>query len=190
MTLESLHSEPRDDPPSFEAVMAEFGPALARLARAYEHEPSRAEDLLQDICLALWRALPSFRDESSLRTFVFRIAHNRGLTHGFREGRRGAVKQNTVSLQAASESPDPRPSAEERVDLRQRRERLMIALRELPLSLRQPVSLKLEGLSGPEIAEILGLSSGAVRARLHRGQKQLAERLPSLFEAPRQEEKP
>lgn len=173
------------DETRFEHVLAEFGPALARLARIYEHEPSRAEDLLQDICLAVWKALPRHREEASLRTFVFRIAHNRGLTHGWRES-----KRSTLPLQAAIEASDPRPSAEDRADQRQRREVLLRALRELPLSLRQPVSLKLEGLSAPEIGEILEVSPGAVRVRLHRAQKQLAERLPSLFQARPQEKSP
>ena len=157
----------------FEQVLREFGPALARLASTYEREPARAEDLYQDICLALWKALPSRRGESSLRTFVYRIAHNRGLTHGWRESKRSAEP-----LPETLEARDPNPSAEEQVDHRQRRQLLQAAVRRLPLGLRQVVSLRLEGFSAVEIGEVLELSSGNVRVRLHRAQKQLAESLP------------
>ena len=65
----------------FGRLLQEHGPALNRLAAGYEWDPVERQDLLQDIALAIWRALPAFRGESSERTFVFRIAHNRGLTH-------------------------------------------------------------------------------------------------------------
>ncbi len=162
----------------FQKSLREFGPALARLASTYEREPARAEDLYQEICLALWKALPSWRQDSSLRTFVYRIAHNRGLTHGWREG-----KRNAEPLPEVLETRDPTPNAEERVDHRQRLEHLQVAVRRLPLGLRQAVSLKLEGLSAVEIGEILDLSPGNVRVRLHRAQKLLAESLPKRFQS-------
>lgn len=156
----------------FRQVLDDYGPALARLARVYEREPGRAEDLHQEICLALWKALPGWRRQASLRTFVFRIAHNRGISHGRREQLR-----TTLPLDEAVETVDPSPNAEVRAGHRQRREHLLAAVRELPLGLRQAVSLKLEGLSGPEIADILDLSPGAVRVRLHRAQQTLKDRL-------------
>ena len=155
-------------------VLEELGPALGRLVRTYEADPARAEDLLQEICLAIWQALPRWQKRSSLRTFVFRIAHNRGATHGWREGRRA-----THPLESAPESIDPEPTIDSRLEQEQRRERLFAAVAELPLSLRLAVSLKLEGLSGTEIAEVLGLRPGAVRARLHRAQKLLSRRVPT-----------
>ena len=70
-SLESQYSE----------LWAEFGGSLARLVQSYEALPQAQEDLLQEIRLAIWMALPKFRGDSSLKTFVFRIAHNRSLTH-------------------------------------------------------------------------------------------------------------
>lgn len=160
-------------------ILEDLGPALRRLAQTYERDPARAEDLLQEICLAIWQALPRWRRGSSLRTFVFRIAHNRGSTHGWREGRRAAQP-----LDSAPESIDPGQSAEARLEQKQRREHLFTAVAALPLGLRQAVFLKLEGLSGAEIAEVLALSPGAVRARLHRARKILACRVPALATIP------
>jgi RNA polymerase sigma factor (sigma-70 family) len=65
----------------FEDLLREYDPGLRRLAASYESLAHAREDLLQDIRLALWTALPRFRGECSMRTFVYRIAHNRSLSH-------------------------------------------------------------------------------------------------------------
>jgi RNA polymerase sigma-70 factor (ECF subfamily) len=55
-----------------EAVLGEYDGALRRLVAAYERDADLQRDLLQEIRLALWRALPSFRGQSSERTFIYR----------------------------------------------------------------------------------------------------------------------
>ena len=62
----------------FDALLEAHGPSLARLAASYARRASEHDDLFQEIAFAIWRALPGFRGECSERTFVFRIAHNRG----------------------------------------------------------------------------------------------------------------
>ena len=67
-----------------EHIFQEFGPALSRVAASYAPAGAEREDLLQDIALGIVMALPKFREECSLRTFVYRIAHNRGLDHAWK----------------------------------------------------------------------------------------------------------
>jgi RNA polymerase sigma-70 factor (ECF subfamily) len=55
---------------------AGYGAALHRLAGAYEADPDKQRDLLQIVHLALWRSLASFDCRCSLRTWVYRVAHN------------------------------------------------------------------------------------------------------------------
>ena len=62
-------------------LLQEHDRALRRMAASYERDPSRRQDLVQEIWLAVWQALPRFRNECSERTFVFRIAHNRAVSH-------------------------------------------------------------------------------------------------------------
>jgi RNA polymerase sigma-70 factor, ECF subfamily len=57
-------------------IAEEFGAAIERLARAYEQDPDRRRDLLQEIHLAIWRSLALFDGRCSLRTWVYRVAHN------------------------------------------------------------------------------------------------------------------
>ena len=161
----------------YEGILRSHGAALARVAATYEADPSKRDDLVQDICLALWRALPGFRGESSERTFVFRIAHNRGLSHGFHQGRRA-----TVGLDGLGEHDpvDPRHDPESEAVASDRRSRLRWAVRSLPLPARQVLALSLEGLAQREIGEVLGVSEGNVAVRLHRAKKALRERLQAL----------
>ena len=60
----------------FEDAVLAHGPALGRLALAYEMNPEDRRDLLQEIHLALWRSFATFDDRCSLRTWVYRVAHN------------------------------------------------------------------------------------------------------------------
>lgn len=155
--------------PAFQRLLAENGGALRRVAATYEADPSRQEDLLQEILLALWRALPSFRGESSERTFLFRIAHNRGLSHLLKTKRAPLVELETLEEEEQEGLlADPRPDPEKSAARRQDRERLLEAIRALPLLPRQILTLCLEGLSHREIGEVLGLTENHVAVQLHR----------------------
>ena len=153
----------------YDRILREHGPALRRVAAIHEADPARREDLFQDICLALWQALPRFRGDCSERTFAFRIAHNRGLTHGWKA--RGA----TADLEEAEGLADTRRDPESELCDRDRRERLRAAVRRLPPVARQVVALSLEGLSHRDIGDVLGLTENNVAVRLTRARKLLRE---------------
>ena len=154
------------------ALLQAEAPALRRLAGAYEADPARRDDLVQEIALALWEALPRFRGDSSLRTFAYRIAHNQGLRHAGREaGRR------QVPLEAAGVVSDPRLDPLAAATEAEESARLQAAVRELPLLLREALVLRLEGLSAREIAAVLGTSENGVMIRLSRARAMLRERL-------------
>ncbi|HBL30665.1 MAG TPA: sigma-70 family RNA polymerase sigma factor [Acidobacteria bacterium] len=157
----------------FDRILREHGPALRRVAAAYEADPARREDLLQEICLALWKALPGFREEASERTFAFRIAHNRGLTHGWRA--RGTAVP--ADLEEAQELADPRLDPESALHAGERRDRLREAVYRLPFAARQVVVLSLEGMSQREIGEVLGITENNVAVRLTRARKLLRQAL-------------
>jgi RNA polymerase sigma-70 factor (ECF subfamily) len=157
----------------YDRFLREHGPALRRVAAIYEADLARREDLFQDVCLALWQALPRFRGDCSERTFAFRIAHNRGLSHGWR------ARGTPATLEEAGEIPDTRKDPESELCDRDRRERLREAVRLLPPVARQVVALSLEGLSHREIGEVLGLTENNVAVRLTRARKLLRQILES-----------
>ena len=154
----------------FDRLLAANGPALSRLAAAYTATSSDRDDLLQEIALALWQALPRFRAECSERTFLFRIATNRAIAYLSRR-RTQPVAEEEIEIRDPGPDPEAGLAREQRVD------RLMRAIRRLPLAYRQAVALSLEGLGYTEIAEVLGISESNVGARLTRARQILRESL-------------
>jgi RNA polymerase sigma factor (sigma-70 family) len=153
------------------ALLAEHSAPLARLAASYVRDAGDRDDLLQDIAVAIWRALPRFRGECSERTFLFRIAHNRGIAYITR--RRAPVVDADGELEIA----DARPNPEETLSTEQQGRRLLEAVQHLPVGHRQVVTLMLEGLSYGEIADVLGMTETNVGARLTRARQMLRRML-------------
>jgi RNA polymerase sigma-70 factor (ECF subfamily) len=89
-----------------QAVLA-HGPALDRLATAYEADSEDRRDLLQEIQLALRRSFESFDGRCSLRTWVYRVAHNAATSHVLRSRRRKS--KTLVSREQIEEQRAPRP---------------------------------------------------------------------------------
>jgi RNA polymerase sigma-70 factor (ECF subfamily) len=136
------------------------------LARSYAVNDADGDDLFQEIMLAIWRALPRFRGECTLRTFVFRIGHNRALTFVKRRRRHEPIDR-------AVDLADARPGPAENAERAERQERLLAAVRQLPELQRQVVILSFEGLSQREIAEVLGSTENSIAVRLSRARATL-----------------
>jgi RNA polymerase sigma factor (sigma-70 family) len=153
----------------FEELMTAHGPALSRLAASYTRSASEREDLMQEIGLAIWSALPRFRGESSERTFLFRIAHNKAMT--------SLARRRPTTIEPVDEIADPRPDAEVTLSREQRSQRLLSAIRGLPVGYVQVVTLALEGLSYAEIADVLGITETNVGARVTRAREILRSAL-------------
>jgi len=154
----------------FHQLLSANGGALSRLAASYTNNPSDRDDLFQDIALAIWKALPGFRGESSERTFIFRIAHNRAITYSSHR-RPSATPADEVEL------PDPRPNPEKGFAREQQESRLFDAIHRLPIEYRQVITLTLEDMSYAEIAAVLGIGESNVGVRLNRARQLLRELL-------------
>ena len=158
------------DAHDIEAVLREHGPMLARIAASYERDVARREDLLQEISLALWRALGSWRGDASLRTFAARVAHNRAIDHLAKHAGRGEDELD-------EQHPDPLPDPFGHTEVQQRRSALLNAVQRLPLGYRHVVVLALEGFSHREIGQALALEENTVAQRLSRARKQLRDEM-------------
>ena len=155
----------------FDSLMAANGPALARLAASYTNTLTDRDDLLQEIAIAIWQALPRFRGECSERTFLFRIAHNRGIAYLARS------RSQTHEQAEETDVRDPKPDPEIELAQVQVAERLRQAIHRLPLVYRQVITLALEDLGYGEIAQVLGISETNVGVRLSRARQILRESL-------------
>lgn len=158
-------------PASFDDIWQRFSAQLARLCASYAPPGAARDDLLQDVALAVSRALPDFRGECSERTYVLRIAHNCGLRHALSRRRRAV--ERSVAHEHDLPSPVDEAGPDHIAERRQRAERLATALRSLPLEQQQVLVSAFEGLSHAETAAVLGVSENTVAVRLHRGRAAL-----------------
>jgi len=156
----------------YQQATSEFGNALDRLVRAYELDADKRRDLLQDIHLALWRSFEKFEARCSLRTWVYRVAHNIATSHVIRQRR---INPRLLSLEEIDPWPrhlDGRRDGHDRLDL----ERLLQLIHQLNPPDREIMLLYLEGLDGASIAEIMEMSAVNVRSKIHRIKAILARR--------------
>ena len=152
-----------------EAVAA-YGPALSRLARAYEADDEKRRDLLQEIHFQLWRSLLRFDGRCSIRTWIYRVAHHVAASHVLRERRTFSQLVNLEDLEAL---PDPASNAADRsLNL----ERLAALIQQLKPVDRQIIISYLEDMDAVSISEITGLSPANVAMRVHRIKNILARR--------------
>jgi RNA polymerase sigma-70 factor, ECF subfamily len=172
-STESAGTEPMDQDRLYRQVIAEHGAALARLAAGYEANIEQRRDLLQEIHVALWRSFSGFNAQCSLRTWVYRVAHNTASTHVLRDKRRKSSK--LLSLDELAEMPVEQDS-ERQVDEAAVLERLSALIQQLNPIERDIILLYLEGIEAVEIGEISGLSPDNVAQKIHRIKKLLRRR--------------
>lgn len=151
---------------------AEYGASIERLARAYEADPEKRRDLVQDIHVALWQSLAGFNGRCSLRTWVYRVSHNVVTSRVLRRrGRSPAL----VSLDALAAMPDGH-DGERTADRRLALQRLLALVQTLEPLDRQVILLYLEDLDAASIGEITGLSASHVATKVHRIKQILSRR--------------
>jgi RNA polymerase sigma-70 factor, ECF subfamily len=149
----------------YREAAAEYGGALDRLARAYEQDADKRRDLTQEIHFALWRSFETFDARCSLRTWIYRVAHNVAATHVARQRRFHAAA--LVSLEEVESLADPNPS-QPAADRRQALDRLLALIHRLKPLDRQVILSYLEGLDAAAIGEITGISPGNAATKIHR----------------------
>jgi len=158
----------------FERIATAYAAPMVRLARAHEADPSLQQDLLQEIHIELWRSLPAFGGRCSLRTWVYRVAHNVAATHVLRRRRHAA--KNLVSLDDMDIASEWQ-AMDVAVDEARVLARVHALIQRLKPLDREVFVLYLEGLPVDEMATIAGLSPSNIHTKLHRIRTLLATQL-------------
>ncbi|MCU1462883.1 MAG: polymerase subunit sigma-70 [Acidimicrobiales bacterium] len=162
-----------DTAASFAALIASSHGRDLALARRFVGDEQDAADVVQESYLRAWRALPSFRREAHLSTWLHAIITNTARTWRRRRGPNTPLDEH-ADVADTNPGADPAWHADVAVD----RVRLAAALADLPTGLRRVVILKdVRGLSHLEIAGALGISETAAKVRLHRARRRLREAL-------------
>ncbi len=149
---------------TFEEVYQTYSPKVFRLCMGYVNDPDWAKDLVQETFIAVWQNLPKFRNESSISTWVFRIASNNCLRQLEKEKRR---PKSELPFQMEEQQE---PSKDEKIAF------LYKCISELEETDRIIISLVLEDLPQAEIASITGLTDGNVRVKIHRIKEKLTDK--------------
>lgn len=153
-----------------EALWQEHGAMLIRSLRSYESDQHLLQDLAQNVFIAIQTSIELIEQARHPKAYLLRIAHNVATDHITRELRK-PVPDDALDPEDAGQNPAQLVEAEHK------QVRLMQAIRNLPLSVRQVIVLLLEGVEQSEIAEVLGISHGNVRVRINRGKQLLQEAL-------------
>ncbi|HXJ89419.1 MAG TPA: sigma-70 family RNA polymerase sigma factor [Candidatus Binatia bacterium] len=155
----------------YEEAAQSYGAALERLARAYEADADLRRDLLQEIHVGLWRSFSKFDGRCSLRTWIYRVAHNVGASHVLRWRRvRG---QELIGLEEMEDFPDANNRLQA-TDRSHALDRLLGLIQRLKPLDRHVILSYLEGLDAASIGEITGLSAANVATKIHRIKNVLA----------------
>jgi len=161
---------PQDD--LYEQVAVAFGAALDRLARSYESDSDKRRDLLQEIHLAMWRSLGAFAGQCSLRTWVYRVAHNVSVSHVLKNRRASAWP--LVSLDELENQSDI-VNTDGSIDRQRALARLYAVIQQLNPVDREVILLYLEDVDAASIGEITGISPTNVATKIHRIKKILTK---------------
>jgi RNA polymerase sigma-70 factor (ECF subfamily) len=147
-----------------------------------------AEDVLQETFLSAFEALDRFEGRSKLSTWLYRIAYNASL---MRLRRRKQMLTFSLDRPQDEDGQEPAESRhlvdwstmpDDRLLTAEARAEMDRAIAELPETLRSTFVLRdVQGLSGAETADVLGITVQAVKSRLHRARLQLRDRLSSYF---------
>jgi RNA polymerase sigma-70 factor (ECF subfamily) len=150
----------------FEEIYKTYWNKVFRICMGYVNDHDWAKDIAQETFVAVWKALPKFRNESAIGTWIFRIASNNCLRQIERQNR---MPRSEMPEQIAEHiEPDREPQVQF----------LYKCISELPETDRLIISLELEDVKQAEIAKIVGLSETNIRVKVHR----IKERLAKKFE--------
>jgi len=151
---------------AFELAMSAYGGRMLGLAFSILGDRAEAEDAAQDVMVRIWRALPQFRADSAVSTWIYTITRNRCLT---------MLKQRRAHEPVSLDEPGTREAAESVVAAPALESDVWTLLGTLPLPYRQALTLfYAEEKSYEEIARILDMPIGTVKTHIHRGRKLLA----------------
>jgi RNA polymerase sigma-70 factor (ECF subfamily) len=165
--------------PSFDELVAEQHERVARLCYRLLGWREDVEDAVQDVFVAAFRALPGFRGDSGVTTWLTRITVNACRSHM----RKRFPRLRFFAKRLEEHEPSLVPAPDDALMDGERFERVRLAIRRLPVKYREAVVLRyLEDFAVSEIGEVLGLGKNAVEVRLNRARKYLKEDLAEILE--------
>lgn len=148
----------------FEEIYITYWQKIFRLCMGYVNDYAQAQDLTQETFITVWQQLPKFRNESSVGTWIFRIASNNCLRQIEKQKR---YTKADLPFHLANENI---------INIEPKIQFLHKTISELPEIDRIIISLELENVKQAEIANIVGLSEANIRVKVHRIKEKLTQK--------------
>ena len=175
------------DREALEALLAQHQPQIYRFGLKMCRDPEDAKDVLQDTLFAMARGVHDFRGASSVSTWLYTIAR-RFCIKKRRRSKFAPARERSLDSDAgleASQLADPAKAPDEALAGQQVEMALEQAIGALEPIYREVLLLRdVEGLTAPEVAEVLGVSVQAVKSRLHRARLSVRARVAPLLGVP------
>ena len=165
---------------AFELLVAQYERPIVRFLYRYLGNSEEAKELCQDVFLKIFRGIPHFQNNCSLKTWIYRITLNTVLNEKRRWYQR--LKDRFTGLESVAKTRwDSIPDPEMSLTMSERCRSVSLALRNMRSDHRAILILRdLEGLSYQEIAAALGLAMGTVKSRLARARQEMKDALQDL----------
>jgi RNA polymerase sigma-70 factor (ECF subfamily) len=162
----------RGEPDAFEELYRLHASRVYNLACRFTGSQVEGEDLLQDVFVQVFKKLGSFKGDSAIGTWIYRLATNLCLDHvRSREGRSRQVTDQIEDESGLPVTKDARPLRAERIDVER-------AIASLPLGYRAAFVLHdVEGFEHHEVAAMLGIAEGTSRSQVHKARLRIREYL-------------
>jgi RNA polymerase sigma-70 factor (ECF subfamily) len=161
----------------FRRWLSEHLGLMLKVVRGCAATPQDQDDLFQDVLLAIWTSIPSFRGEAKETTWIYRVAFNTALAWRRVEKRRRVGHDTFLKFEVP---PEAHPSHAETQPDREIVEHLYTAIRQLPKVDASLALMLLDGLSYQEMAEVLGISENYIGVKLNRIRKELADQMKGV----------
>jgi RNA polymerase sigma-70 factor, ECF subfamily len=176
----------KGDARAFEALMVKYQRRIARHVARYVKRASDVEDVVQEVFIKAYRGIASFKGESTIYTWLYRIARNTAFTFVTRQSKI-VVLQEDIDPSESGESMDLHGSDDESPErilfAKQIAEAVELAMTRLQPELSEALLLyEVEGKPYKQIAEMLQVPIGTVRTRIFRAREFIAQRLEPLLD--------
>ncbi len=159
----------------FNAIVSENGERIQRICRYYNSNTDDQQDMYQEVLVNIWKSLDSFRGDSAMSTWIYRVAVNTSLSFTGKAYRnmKLMVNGNLHKLTVVLEED----GLKEKMLQEKQLECLQSELNQLSVIDKALISLMLEGLSMKEIADVIGITEPNVKVKIHRVKAQLKDKL-------------
>ncbi|MFW5663870.1 MAG: RNA polymerase sigma factor [bacterium] len=162
----------------FKTLVRENEEKIRRICRYYAPKEEEQNDMYQEILVNIWKSLDSFRGDSAIGTWVYRVAVNTSLNYSGQY-----YKRMKLNVEAGSEWLQNAFSREDDYMLKEERiEALQAELNQLSFVDKAIMGLVMEGLSTKDISDIIGITESNVRVKIHRIKHALRQKLSNYTE--------